>query len=1089
MRPKREDEHEFYAIQFIELPFEGIDDYVCVPYTWLIMHQVTEQRAVVAYPKDENPFDTRDRAKRKERYNDAWGFYMAAVKRGSNSYFDVEFWIATRNDYGPLVEKESEVTEIQPKLRVNKKLPSANQNHKSKSNDNFRKPLPRISIKRPTTSELKKEINEKRLKLDESTQSSSAVVNDATVDLRSSNRKQSVIIQDKQSMECSQAEESSVASNADKSTEARSKTPGTEQTEQALFSPARDIDKRTEAININDEDHSQRFKKPDHNNSMSQDNSSSNTTDVSMTAAKPSTTAEQSTQPNRSNHEEHIPDRSSSSNFQPQIENVRSLANVDDHKLLVDEVSSQKLSSSHGGLDSLKISAHLYRHMNEGRRLISSQKTVEKELGPTKMERNLAIATQNPSNSIDQTRHLSTSSVEQPPVVIQNQSQNDPQVSRTHTGNSRDQTALPRSIGMTSQEIHGPKINFETSNDLASVDPRNVLQSVNNAAAASQQLSSLYHKLSSRIRPSDEQQNSIVHEEYYTHSYQNQYLPTNPDNFRQEQLRGFKESNTYDHRSTSQTINMRIPSMKQNSTYLANPTYQTPELAQQRQMQPNQLDSQQQPQRPKLRIGISIKPKDRKQMPTCQGVTKKTLPPIQTNALNSIRQALSTTHNDFLLNNPQLQARINPRSAETVDLTTSPQNTIASETSDRQKKEIFSHPTYHLHRMQCKVAHAMGLHNRCTQEQLVDQSTRTNSKTKRVHFIDDAAKSPVTGRHLKVMSNACQKNECMVDETLSPYHAVTSDSDTVTDQEEISDREMSTDESPVKTKNNVHNTTNDSNCGSAVEPTVSQNSTARSHQMNRKVVLEQQMLDNFASLFTQMGSTLRHTTDMYNTLRSLILDTAETYKKLLGAVEQFNTAGNAATIASPSSKLRPESPRSPEARHTKVTASASSSNQDQHTNDGADKTPENKHNKLYRFVLPPEYDAYDTRWTLKYQTNLPGLVELMPQSGVYVSKGDLLYCQQVSKDCKSLAQRLLPQVFSRNALSICLSMSEKAQAANNVGSSIRPDLDDHACSVLLNFVIEHGLQRGWNTDLEPILSILHSKMEEIRSKHGVMVEC
>ncbi|AEE09484.1 conserved hypothetical protein [Cotesia vestalis bracovirus] len=992
MRPKREDEHEFYAIQFIELPFEGIDDYVCVPYTWLIMHQVTEQRAVVAYPKDEDPFDTRDRAKRKERYNDAWGFYMAAVKRGSNSYFDVEFWIATRNDYGPLVEKESEVTEIQPKLRVNKKLRSANQNHKSKSNDNFRKPLPRISIKRPTTSELKKEINEKRLKLDESTQSSSAVVNDATVDLRSSNRKQSVIIQDKQSMECSQAEESSVASNADKSTEARSKTPGTEQTEQALFSPARDIDKRTEAININDEDHSQRFKKPDHNNSMSQDNSSSNTTYVSMTAAKPSTTAEQSTQPNRSNHEEHIPDRSSFSNFQPQIENVRSLANVDDHKLLVDEDSSQKLSSSHGGLDSLKISAHLYRHMNEGRRLISSQKTVEKELGPTKMERNLAIATQNPSNSIDQTRHLSTSSVEQPPVVIQNQSQNDPQVSRTHTGNSRDQTALPRSIGMTSQEIHGPKINFETSNDLASVDPRNVLQSVNNAAAASQQLSSLYHKLSSRIRPSDEQQNSIVHEEYYTHSYQNQYLPTNPDNFRQEQLRGFKESNTYDHRSTSQTINMRIPSMKQNSTHLANPTYQTPELAQQRQMQPNQLDSQQQPQRPKLRIGISIKPKDRKQMPTCQG------------------------------------------------------------------------------------------------EQLVDQSTRTNSR-KRVHFIDDAAKSPVTGRHLKVMSNACQKNECMVDETLSPYHAVTSDSDTVTDQEEISDHEMSTDESPVKTTNNVHNTTNDSNCGSAVEPTVSQNSTARSHQMNRKVVLEQQMLDNFASLFTQMGSTLRHTTDMYNTLRSSILETAETYKKLLGAVEQFNTAGHAATIASPSSKLRPESPRSPEARHTKVTASASSSNQDQHTNDGADKTPENKHNKLYRFVLPPEYDAYDTRWTLKYQTNLPGLVELMPQSGVYVSKGDLLYCQQVSKDCKSLAQRLLPQVFSRNALSICLSMSEKAQAANNVGSSIRPDLDDHACSVLLNFVIEHGLQRGWNTDLEPILSILHSKMEEIRSKHGVMVEC
>ena len=957
---------------------------------------------------------------------------------------------------------------------------SANQNHVSKFHDYFRKPLPRISIKRLTTSESKKKINEKRLKLDESAQSPNTVVNDTKVEPGSSKRKQSVIIQDNQSMECSQAEESSVASNADKSTEARSKTPSTEQTEQASFSPARDVDKRTEAININDEDHSHRFKKPD--------NSSSNTTDVSMTAAKPSTTAEQSTQPNQYNHEEYTPDQSSFSNFQPQIVSVQSLANVEDHKLLVNEVSSQKRSSSHEGLDSLKISTHLYSQMNEDRRLIPNQKTIEKRLAPTKMERNLTVATQNPSNSIDQTRHLSTSSIEQPPVVIQNQSQNNPQVSRTHTGNSRDQTAPPRSIGMISQEIHGPIINFKTSNDLASVDSRNVLQSVNNAAATSQQLSSLYHKLSSYIPPSDRQQNSVAHEEYYPHFYQSQHLPTNQDNFQQEQLRGVTESNIYDHRSTSHTINMRIPSMRQNSTHLSNPTDHTPELAQQRQMQPNQLDSQQKPQRPKLRIGISIKPKDRKQMPPCQGVTKKTTPHIQTNVLNSIRQAISTTHNNFLLNNSQMQTR-SPRSTETVNLTTSPQNITASETSDRQKTEMYSHPIDHLHRMQYKSGRALEFHNRCTQEQFVDQSTRTNSKTKRIHLIDDAERSPVTGSHLNVMNNACQPGECMLDETLSPHHAVTADSDAVTDQEDISDHEMSTNESPVKTKNNVHITTNDSSCGSADKPTVAQNFTPKNQQMNPKFILEQQMLDNFATLFIQMGSTLRHTTDMYNTLRSSIHDTAQTYKKLLGAVEQFNTAENAATIASPSSNLRPESPRSSEAKHTKITTSASSSNQDQHSNDGANITPEKKHNKLYRFVLPPEYDAYNTRWTLKYQTNLPGLVELMPQSGVYISSGDLLYCQQVSKDCNSLAALLLPQVFSRNALSVCSSMSEKAQAANNVGSSIRPDLDDHACSVLINFVLEHGLKRGWNTDLQPILRTLHCQMEEIRFKYGVMVEC
>ena len=430
---------------------------------------------------------------------------------------------------------------------------------------------------------------------------------------------------------------------------------------------------------------------------------------------------------------------------------------------------------------------------------------------------------------------------------------------------------------------------------------------------------------------------------------------------------------------------------------------------QQKQLQPTQQDSPKQLQRPKIRIGITMKAKNNQQTPL-QRVTKKKLSPILTKVINSVRQALSTTHDTYLRNNQQRQA--GPNGSVLVDRT-----------------------------------------------------------------------------HQNVMGNACQPDECMLDKTLSPYHVVASDSDAVTDQEDISDNEMSTDESPVETKKNVHITTNDSSCGSADKPTVAQNFTPKNQQMNPKFILEQQMLDNFATVFMQMGSTLRHTTDMYNNLRSLILDTAQTYKKLLGAVEQFNTAGNAATIASPSSNLRPESPRSSEAKHTKITASASSSNQDQHSNDGANIMPEKKHNKLYRFVLPPEYDAYDTRWTLKYQTNLPGLVELMPQSGVYISSGDLLYCQQVSKDCNSLAALLLPQVFSRNALSVCSSMSEKAQAANNVGSSIRPDLDDHACSVLINFVLEHGLKRGWNTDLQPILRTLHCQMEEIRFKYGVMVEC
>lgn len=76
----------FSVVQFIELPFEGIDDYVCVPSTWLIVRKATDQKATVAYPKDEDPFNTRDRVYRRERHNDEWSCYMAIVKYESSEF-------------------------------------------------------------------------------------------------------------------------------------------------------------------------------------------------------------------------------------------------------------------------------------------------------------------------------------------------------------------------------------------------------------------------------------------------------------------------------------------------------------------------------------------------------------------------------------------------------------------------------------------------------------------------------------------------------------------------------------------------------------------------------------------------------------------------------------------------------------------------------------------------------------------------------------------------------------------------------------------------------------------------------------------
>lgn len=45
-----------------------------------------DQKASIAYPKDEDPFDTRDRVKRKEKYGDEWRYYVAAVKYESGEF-------------------------------------------------------------------------------------------------------------------------------------------------------------------------------------------------------------------------------------------------------------------------------------------------------------------------------------------------------------------------------------------------------------------------------------------------------------------------------------------------------------------------------------------------------------------------------------------------------------------------------------------------------------------------------------------------------------------------------------------------------------------------------------------------------------------------------------------------------------------------------------------------------------------------------------------------------------------------------------------------------------------------------------------
>lgn len=80
MRSSDNNKPAFYVVQFLELPFEGIDDYVCVPYTWMVVRKEIGKRSVVAYPTNEGLSKTRGRVMRKERIKDEWLFYFATVK-------------------------------------------------------------------------------------------------------------------------------------------------------------------------------------------------------------------------------------------------------------------------------------------------------------------------------------------------------------------------------------------------------------------------------------------------------------------------------------------------------------------------------------------------------------------------------------------------------------------------------------------------------------------------------------------------------------------------------------------------------------------------------------------------------------------------------------------------------------------------------------------------------------------------------------------------------------------------------------------------------------------------------------------------
>ena len=264
--------------------------------------------------------------------------------------------------------------------------------------DNLRKQLPRILIKRPAVLKPNKQLDGKRLKLNETAQSSSASVADANTE---SKREQPTSIHDNQSTKLAHIQKSTVVSNINLRTEQRPQIQRPEQNKEAPSLPVIGVDGPSEVMEIDGRHHSQGIKTSNQSNRTSHSHLSNSTATVSMSAAKSLTSTERTNQPNQYNNQEHIlGSRISLSNSKIQLENVRSHANADNAhcELRGHEVSSNTQTTSHKVINSVKRPAQLCDNVYQIEDLVQARNAIEKEI----RLRNMEITAQNSSQNLSQ---------------------------------------------------------------------------------------------------------------------------------------------------------------------------------------------------------------------------------------------------------------------------------------------------------------------------------------------------------------------------------------------------------------------------------------------------------------------------------------------------------------------------------------------------------------------------------------------------------------------------------------------------------------------------------------------------------------
>ena len=108
----------------------------------------------------------------------------------------------------------------------------------------------------------------------------------------------------------------------------------------------------------------------------------------------------------------------------------------------------------------------------------------------------------------------------------------------------------------------------------------------------------------------------------------------------------------------------------------------------------------------------------------------------------------------------------------------------------------------------------------------------------------------------------------------------------------------------------------------------------------------------------------------------------------------------------------------------------------------------------------------DNKWTLKHKGPLPGLVELWPNSGVYIRDLELKYCLRYAKKGTQLSRFLTKHIFSELALRSCWSINDKYDRRFNLYGGRHFGLYGGAITAIVNFVQTYGKTQNWRPQSE-----------------------